>query len=585
MIRDHFRILKVDLSIGKGQIMLMDGRDQVAGGSGLAALIYQKFGKPTAPWNDPEQPLIFAIGPLTGYFPLISKTVLGFKSPYHDQYAESHAGGRSAVALRFADLDALVVTGRAQRPCVLSVGSNHLEVKEAHYLWGMEVLAVGKFLRRKHSGSGHRSIWRIGPAGEQGSGMACINVDTYRHFGRLGGGGAMGVKNLKAIVIQGDGNFPLPEGKDYPKLFEAVFQQLTQTTMMQKYHNLGTPINMAVLNEIKALPIRNLKETSAPDIDGITGEMFAEKTLVRNVACANCPVGCIHLGFVRERFQADHRYHFRQVSYDHEPIFAVGAMLGVTDCFRVLDLIDMTEKMGLDVMSAGVALAWATEALEKGIISEQETLVPLKFGEAKILETALHHLGTGVNDFYRLLAQGAGKAAAHYGGQDYACVLGQEMGGYATGEVFFVSQALGFRHSHLDSGGYSYDQKHQERDLEQTLKFLIKDEEGRVLLTSMVSCLFAREVYKESLLAECLSSVGYATMAQQLEELARRVQQLRWQTRLATGYDPTQIKIPKRFSEITTWNGKLDQEFMETLRQNYAQAILDLGREKALDQT
>ena len=240
----------------------------MAGGSGLAALIYQKFGKPAAPWNDPEQPLIFAIGPLTGYFPLMSKTVLGFKSPYHDQYAESHAGGRSAVALRFADLDALVVTGKAARPSVLSVGSRLLEVQEASYLWGMEVQAAGKYLRRKQRGSGHRSILRIGPAGEQGSAMACINVDTYRHFGRLGGGGAMGAKNLKAIVIQGDGNFPLPEDRGYAKLFAEVHQQLTQTKMMQKYHNLGTPINMAVLNGIQALPIRNLKETSAPDISG-----------------------------------------------------------------------------------------------------------------------------------------------------------------------------------------------------------------------------------------------------------------------------------------------------------------------------
>ncbi|HSO71580.1 MAG TPA: aldehyde ferredoxin oxidoreductase N-terminal domain-containing protein, partial [Thermodesulfobacteriota bacterium] len=570
MIRDFFRILKVNLSTGRGQVVTLEGRDEVAGGSGLAALIYQKFGKPSAPWHDPEQPLIFAIGPLTGYFPLMSKTVLGFKSPYHDQYAESHAGGRSAMVLKLADLDALVITGKARVPSILSVGSRHLEVREAQYLWGMDVHGVGKYLRRKHSGSGHRSIWRIGPAGEQGSGMAGINVDSYRHFGRLGGGGAMGAKNLKAIVIQGDANFPLPDGKDYSKLFGEVFQQVTQTKMMQKYHNLGTPVNMAVLNELKALPIRNLQETSAPDIAGITGERFAEDTLLRNVACAGCPVGCVHLGFVRERFQADHRYYYRQVSYDHEPIFAVGAMLGVTDCFRVLDLIDMTEKMGLDVMSAGVAVAWAAEATEKGVISEQETIVPVKFGDAKNLEMALRHLGMGTNDFYRLLVQGTEKAAAHYSGGDYACVLGQEMGGYATGEVFFVSQALGFRHSHLDSGGYAYDQKHNDRDVEKALNFLLKDEEGRVLLTSMVSCLFAREVYKEALLAECLTSVGYGSMASQLGNLSRRVQHLRWQTRMATGYDPGQVTIPIRFAEVNTWKGLVDLGFMETLRQKYA---------------
>ena len=55
---------------------------------------------------------------------------------------------------------------------------------------------------------------------------------------------------------------------------------------------------MAVLNGIQALPIRNLKETSSPDISSITGERFAEDTLLRNMACSGCPVGCIHLGFV-----------------------------------------------------------------------------------------------------------------------------------------------------------------------------------------------------------------------------------------------------------------------------------------------
>ena len=59
---------------------------------------------------------------------------------------------------------------------------------------------------------------------------------------------------------------------------------------------------------------------------------------------------------------------------------------------------------------------------------------------------------------------------------------------------------------------------------------------------------------------------------------------MRWQTRLATGYDPTQVKIPKRFTEVTTWKGPVDQEFMEALRQRYAQAILEMGKEKLLEE-
>lgn len=578
MIRDDFRVLVVDLTSGRGTVESLEGRNMHVGGSGLAAALFERHGQVDNPWSDPRQPIIFAIGPLTGYFPLMSKTVCAFKSPYHDQYAESHAGGRSALALRFADLDALVVIGRADRPVCLSIGSRHLEIKDVHYLWGKDVGTTGKLLRRMFKGSGHRSILRIGLAGERGSAMAGINVDTYRHFGRLGGGAAMGVKNLKGIVIQGDGTFALPEGKAYAKLFQKVHQQLTDTEMMFKYHNLGTAENVAVMNKLKALPIRNLQQTSDPEIDGITGEKFAERSLLRNTACAGCPVGCIHVGFVREKFMEPNQYFYRQVAYDYEPIFATGAMLGVTDPFAVLDIMDTVEQTGLDVMSAGVALAWATEALGRGIIKQEDSLVPLKFGDAKTYTGAVRHLAAGTNEFYRLLAQGTAKAAAHYGGGEFACVLGQEMAGYATGEVFFVSQALGFRHSHLDSGGYSYDQKFEAVDLDEAVEFLVKDERERVFLTSMVACLFARGVYKKELLAECLHSVGYDTLAETVPEVSKGLQARRWQIRLATGYDPAAIEIPGRFSNVSTWKGPINPETLDRLRRHYAQRIVELGR-------
>lgn len=581
MIRDHFRILTVDLTAGKGKVVTLDGRDTEAGGSGLAALLFDKYGHCDKPWDDPEQPLIFTIGPLTGYFPLMSKTVCGFKSPYHDQYGESHAGGRSALSLRFADFDGLVITGKADRPSCVSIGSRHLEVKDVHYMWGIDLQRSGKMLRKMIGGAGHRSIFRIGPAGENLSAYACITVDTYRHFGRLGGGAVMGSKNLKAIAIQGDGVFRLPEGKEYADLFEEVHKQLTTTDMMDKYHNLGTPVNVALLNGLGALPIRNLQQTTDPNITGITGETFADDTLLRHTACAGCPVGCIHIGFVREKFMEPNQYLYRQVSYDHEPIFATGSMLGITNAFSVLGIIDMVEKMGLDVMSAGVALAWATEALEKGLISEKETLVPLKFADAAGYREAIQHLGLGSNDFYRLLAQGTMKAAEHYGGEDFACVLGQEMAGYATGEVFFASQALGFRHSHLDSGGYSYDQKHAtEKKIKEAVDFLVKDEQGRVLLTSMVACLFAREVYKEDLLADCLSSLGYSTLAGNMQQVAQHIQKMRWRLRLATGFEPARVNIPKRFTEVTNWKGTVDAAFLGELKQEYAKRILQLGKEE-----
>jgi aldehyde:ferredoxin oxidoreductase len=577
MIRDHFRVLTIDLTIGRGKVATLDGRNDYAGGSGLAALLFDTYGYADRPWDDPNQPLIFTVGPLTGYFPLMSKTVCGFKSPSHDQYAESHAGGRSALSLRLADLDALVITGKAARLSCLAVGGHHIDIVDVHYLQGKPVDATGKILRRMFGGSGHRSILRIGPAGEIGSAMACINVDTYRHFGRLGAGTVMGAKNLKGIVIEGDAAFELPGGKAYSSLFKDVYDKVTQTDMMHKYHSLGTAANLETLNELKALPWKNLQRTEDAAITGVTGQKFADGTLLRNAACAGCPVGCIHIGFLREKFMAENHYLYRQVSYDYEPIFASGTMLGITNCFAVLGIMDTVEKMGLDVMSAGVALAWATEAFEKHLISEKETLVPLKFGDTEAYKQAVQYLGQGANDFYRLLGMGTLNAAASYGGADFACVLGQEMAGYATGEVYYTAQSLGFRHSHLDTGGYSFDQKQTQKDSGKAIAFLIKDEQQRVFLTSMVACLFARGVYQPNILADCLNAVGYTNLATGMDTVADTIQKRRWRIRLATGFEPEKVPIPKRYLEVTTWKGQTDVDYLNTLKRAYAERIRKMG--------
>jgi len=574
---DHFNVLLFDLTTGKGERTQVDGRDQVAGGSGLAALLFIRYGQPDASWDSPGQPLIFTIGPLSGYFPLMSKTICAFKSPYHNQYTESHGGGRSAMALRLTGLDALVLIGRSPTPCFFEVSGTHFQVRDCGFLWGQDVFETGKILRRMSKGSGHRSILRIGPAGENGAAIAGINVDTYRHFGRLGGGAAMGVKNLKAIILHGDAILPLPKENRYSKLFAEVHSQVTDSGMMKKYHDLGTPANLKTLNDLQSLPWRNLQATADEAVNGISGERFADEALLRNSACSGCPVGCIHVGFVREKFMDSHRYLYRQVSYDYETIFSLGTMLGVTDRSAVLTLLDLFEKAGMDAMSAGVALAWATEATEKGLVSVQETLAPLTFGDSASYQQAASSFGAGANDFYRLLGQGVLKAAEVYGGKDFACVLGQEMAGYATGEVFFAAQALGFRHSHLDSGGYSYDQQHADQDVNAAVEFLVRDEASRAFMTSMVACLFARNVYTDSLLADCLQSLGYEKLAGTIPECGRNIQKIRWQTRIASGFHPDSITIPKRFREITTWKGPIDPQYLQALQTEYGQAILSLA--------
>ena len=96
-------------------------------------------------------------------------------------------------------------------------------------------------------------------------------------------------------------------------------------------------------------------------------------------------------------------------------------------------------------------------------------------------------------------------------------------------------------------------------------------------MTSMVSCLFARGVYKDDLLGSCLTSVGYPELAANIGRTGVHIQKLRWQTRIATGFTPEAITIPRRFYKIETWKGPIDQLYLNSLKNAYGKAIITLA--------
>ncbi len=101
-----------------------------------------------------------------------------------------------------------------------------------------------------------------------------------------------------------------------------------------------------------------------------------------------------------------------------------------------------------------------------------------------------------------------------------------------------------------------------DKDINKAVEFLLTDEQERVFLTSMVTCLFARGVYTKELLARCLRSVGYIELAENIEKVSKDIQRLRWNLRFKTGYDPSKIRVPKRFYEVTNWKGPIDRDFL-----------------------
>ena len=561
MLGSDIKVLFIDLGTQKLRIEQRADLNEYMGGVGVAIRLFEETFHPELPPLHESQPIVFAVGALTSVFPVMTKTVAVFYSPHTGELGESYAGGRLAFAMMQAGYDAIVISGKAKKPTYISVRSDNVSFRDARALWGLPSTVIGRVIREREPGPGKRSIIRIGPAGENGVTYASVCVDTYRHFGRLGLGACMGSKNLKAMQVYGTTPIAIKDFPSYWNAYRAVYKKCTETELMQKYHDLGTSINIEPLNSLGVLPTKNLKQAVFEHGEKISGEAFARNNLVRKMACVGCPVGCIHIGQFRREFDKEgHEYESISVGYDYELIFSLGSFLGIGSTDEILELIDLIEELGMDAMSAGVVMGWATEAFMRGLVTEKETIIPLKFGDKESYLKALQYTACLENDFYAALAKGVHHASGVYGGADFAMqIAGNEMAGYHTGYGALVGMACGARHSHLCNGGYSIDQGLKSVDLDVIATKLFQEEIDRCMLNSLVMCLFARKVYDRATILMALGSLGYPFTDEDLTRVAERTYVSKIRVKRAMGYEQEKVLFPKRFFETPSMHGLLDE--------------------------
>lgn len=575
-------VLYVDLS--RHLYRVRDRRElfeEYIGGAGVATQLLLEECKEGADPLGPGNVIVFAVGPLTNLYPMASKTVAMFKSPHTGNLGESHAGGRSAVAIRSAGYGAIVIKGVSESPVYLAIHEDKVFFRDGAAYWGMDsAQTVGRVIRENEPGSGNRTIMRIGKAGESLVTYANVVTETYRHFGRLGLGAVFGSKRLKAVLVSGRKTSQVAEKKLYREVYETLYDQQTKSSALQKYHELGTASNILVLNELKGLPTRNLEQACFESAEEISGENLAEKYLGRRVACAHCPVACIHLATLREPYE-DEPYFYKttMVPYDYELLYALGCMLGISSVHGVLKLIDEVENWGLDAMSTGVVLAWATEAIQKEFVTKEETLgLEPKWGDYKTYLKMIELIVEQPNQFYKLLAKGVDKAAEKYGGTEFALAMGgNEMAGYHTGPAGYAGFYTGARHSHLDSAGYSIDQKAvgktQELTPQNIADKLLKEEAWRQILSSLVVCFFARGVYTPDIVTKALKTVALDFNEKQLVKTGEKILKEKYKFKLREGFNFNQLKIPARILETESPHKKIQKETIEEAIKHYAEKI------------
>ncbi len=573
---NYIRVLYIDLNKRKIRFENREDLMPYIGGSGVSSKLFSELVRYDLPPLAPEQPAVFAIGPMTTIFPVCTKAVASFYSPQTGEYGESHAGGRLAMAIRLANIDAFVISGRAADPVYVTVSPDNISFHDAEAIWNLPVSESGQHMRNMAGAPGNRSIIRIGPAGANMVPIAGVNVDSYRHFGRLGLGAVFGSKNLKGIIISGEKDIDIQKPAEYNKLYSEIYDKATKTTLMAKYHELGTPKNLLPLNKINGLPSYNLKKSSFEFAENVSGEAFAEQVLSRKVSCSGCPIGCIHIGGLRRLFDKGYEYESTGVSYDHELVFSLGTELGMKNPTDILNLIDRTEEMGMDAISTGVILGFMTEALERGDLKVSDTIIELKYGETAGYLKAIEYIANPPNDLYKNLGCGLSKYTrsrkdATY---DYALQLGGlEISGYFTGPAHLAGGLTGIRHSHLDNAGYSIDQKLKELNAANVADLIIAEESIRSVYTSLVICLFAREVYDLETVSRALAIVGIEKTPDELKNTAKEILKIKLAIREKMGFKPEDHPFAARFFETVSPHGFIDPQLMKDIVKEYNEKI------------
>lgn len=393
----------IDLSDGTTRLEPADGdlAARFLGGRGLgAALLFRHLADPADPLA-PENPLIFAVGPLTGTpWPTGARTHVTFHSPLTGIYGYANSGGFFGAALRRAGYAALVVTGRADRPVYLEVTPEGVAVRPADHLWGRGALSTTEALAT----DGAR-VACIGPAGERSVRFAAIINDVGRAAARCGGGAVMGSKNLKAIVVRGRAREHLPPA--FLEQARRAFQHVGDHPNVIGLRDWGTVFLVTIKNQSGDLPARNHQLGQVPWADQVDAFAIARYTR-KTKGCFACPIAC---GRVTRVEGGPHAGDLEGPEY--ETLNALGPMCWVDDPEVIIHANRLCNDLGLDTISTGVVIACAMECHQRGLLDDPE--FSLEWGDADTLLGLIRHIAhrRGLGD---LLAEGSRRATEVIGG-------------------------------------------------------------------------------------------------------------------------------------------------------------------------
>ncbi len=343
--------------------------EKFLGGRGISCALMSRMAEPEVEPLDPENPLIFSTGPLTGSAaPLSGHFSICTRSPPTKGIFDSNAGGSFGSEMKFAGIDSLVIKGKAENPVYLHIEDEEVEILPADHLWGKNTAETTSLLEPKGK------VACIGRAGEIMLPMASMVND--RIYGARGGHGAVaGSKNLKAVVIKGSNKPEVADRDAFEKSVEKANRLLVANPPASKgLAEYGTPVFVNLLNHMGILPAENFRKEDFEGAEKISGEFIAENYEINKTPCDACPIGC------RRTFTDG------TPVPDYDAIWAFGPNLGNSDLKTIIELNNICLDYGMDPVSCGASIASYMElnSFTVGDIDLKATLTGIGEGKSEL---------------------------------------------------------------------------------------------------------------------------------------------------------------------------------------------------------
>ena len=438
-------------------------KDLFTGGRGFALRLLWNAITPETRWDDPENALIIANGPICGTtaYPGMGKSTVVTLSPLTKSVIDSNGGGFFAPFLKFSGFDALEITGKAEEDVIIFIDGDSQRITiEAAPREGLNTYPLAGQLTEMYSEDERdKKYVSVVTSGEAADHIryAGLNLSYYdprrgevrvKQAARGGSGRVFRDKHIKGIVVRFRGMTGSTNNPAKPELIRKAGRRINKeiSTLDPQQNNMreiGTAHLVEIMDHFDLLPVHNFRFGKHPEHEKIDSTTWHE-AFTQDKRMDSCWLGCtMACSHGVDDFPLQTGPHTGELVLvdgpEYENAAGLGSNIGVFDPNAILEMNFYCDTYGVDTISFANSVAFAMECYQVGILNEERTGgLKLEWGHAEAALELLHQMARG-EGFGVIVGQGVRFMKEHFAREfdadyDFLQDIGMEVKGMEISE-------------------------------------------------------------------------------------------------------------------------------------------------------